>query len=417
MKKKCFCNSVSVGLIILILISAIGIVYVFPNQIRSTILVIKDAGIQLASVILSHNFKSVADIKSNYNNPKKNVRILIVPGHEPNFGGAEFGGLKERDMTVELGQNLQRILENDSKYDVFISRDSQGWNPIFENYFADHKNEIAEWVKASHEEFSRLVLTGSTTRTYSTVIHNSAPKDVALRLYGLTKWSNENDIDIVIHIHFNDNPRRNVSKPGNYSGFSIYVPAKQYGMSASARKIAESISKRLAKYNPISNHPGEVGGLIDDPELIAVGSNNTADAASMLIEYSYIYEPQLQNPEVRSMAIKDLAFQTYLGLQDFFDKKSGIRLTKEYDTSILPYTWGTQFNYGASITPDIFALQTALMFGGVYPPNGRSKNDCPRTGNIGDCTRDSLDIFQDKNGIIGEKGMVGEQTLEALNRQ
>jgi hypothetical protein len=117
------------------------------------------------------------------------------------------------------------------------------------------------------------------------------------------------------------------------------------------------------------------------------------------------------------MAIKDLAFQTYLGLQDFFDKKSGIRLTKEYDTSILPYTWGTQFNYGASITPDIFALQTALMFGGVYPPNGRSKNDCPRTGNIGDCTRDSLDIFQDKNGIIGEKGMVGEQTLEALNRQ
>ena len=356
------------GLIIVVLI-AISFIYIFPNQLRSTLSAIKDAGIQLASVILSHNFRSIAEIKSNYNDPQRKVRVLIVPGHEPNYGGAEFNGLKERDMTVELGQDLQKLLESNSHYQVFVARDTNSWSPEISAYYKNNWNDIVEWTAASREEFSRLVSVGLTTRTYSTVTHNDAARDVALRLYGLTKWSNENNIDIAIHIHFNDNRRPNVSKPGNYSGFSMYVPAAQYGNSTTTKVIADSILKRLAKYNPISDSPGETNGIIDEPELIAVGSNNTADAASILIEYSYIYEPQLQDPQVRSMAIKDLAFQTYLGLQDFFDPSSNASLAKSYDTLILPYKWNAPQVDNKAAASDIFALQTALTFKGVYPPN------------------------------------------------
>jgi N-acetylmuramoyl-L-alanine amidase len=415
-RKKDFRKPITGGVMILVLLIAISFICIFPNQLRSTLSVIKNAGIQLASVILSHNFRSIAEIKSKYEDPQRKVRVLIVPGHEPNYGGSVYGDLLERDMNVELGQNLQKFLESNPHYQVFIARDTNSWSPEISNYYKNNWDDIVEWTAASREEFSRLVSIGSTTRTFSTVTHNDAAREVALRLYGLTKWSNENNIDIAIHIHFNDNRRSDTSRPGKYSGFSMYVPAAQYGNSTTTKVIADSIMKRLAKYNTVSDLPGESSGIIDEPELIAVGSNNTADAASILIEYSYMYEPQLQDSQVRSMAIKDLAFQTYLGLQDFFDSSGNANLARAYDTTILPYKWNTPQVDNKASASDIFALQTALTFKGVYPPTNRTKNDCPRTGAIGNCTRTSLEVFQNKYGVSGETGVAGQRTLELLNQ-
>ena len=59
---------------------------------------------QIAAVIISRKPKTVADLRSRYDDARasgnKKVKILIVPGHEPIYGGAEFGALKERDMNV-----------------------------------------------------------------------------------------------------------------------------------------------------------------------------------------------------------------------------------------------------------------------------------------------------------------------------
>ena len=52
-------------------------------------------------------------------------------------------------------------------------------------------------------------------------IRNIAPDEMGVRLYGINKWANENDIDIVIHVHFNDYPGRPRTGSGKYSGFSI----------------------------------------------------------------------------------------------------------------------------------------------------------------------------------------------------
>ncbi len=420
--KKDFNGLIVASIVGGVFVIALGVFYIFPNQILYALVAIKGAGIQLASVVLRHDFRSVAEIKSNYADAintnsslqtQKKVRILIVPGHEPGYGGSEYASLKERDMTVELGMYLRKFLENDSHYEVFITRDTEVWHPDFTMYFKNNWTDIAEWTKASREEFSSLVSLGSVARTVSTVVHNNAPKSVALRLYGITKWANENAIDITIHIHFNDNPRRNTSIAGKYSGFSIYVPASQYGNSSTTRVIASTIFNRLGKYNSVSNLKGESVGIIDEPDLIAIGANNTADSASMLIEYSYIYEPQFQDSQVSSLAIKDLAFQTYLGLQDFFDPSTSATRSLP-DTSILPYEWsGTLLDYNSS-GQEVYALQTAMMGDGVYPPLGKDKNDCSRSGGFGPCTRASLEAFQNKYKITGETGVVGKKTLVVL---
>ena len=396
----------------------------YPDGMNALVSAIENAGNQLAAVILAHNPRSIAEIQLKYKTaaipqaPK--VKILIVPGHEPDYGGAEYvdpvyGHMYERDLTVELGQDLQGFLQNDVHYQTFITRDAGAWNPVFASYFKDDWNQIIAWQKAYRRQFSQMIANGTVTLPTPQVDHASAPSGVALRLYGITKWSNENNIDLEIHIHFNDYPGHG-SQPGKYTGFAIYVPAAQYENGTTTHAIADMVFKRLAKYNPVSDLPGESLGVVDDPELIALGANDTADAASMLIEYSYIYEPQIDDPVTRSQAIKDMAYQTYLGLEDFFDPSKSAGLARAYDTVALPYTWKDPISAVGTTGPDVFALQTALVEDGDYPPAGRTMNDCPRSGKLGPCTKTGIQTFQDKHGITGEQGVAGPKTIDQLNQ-
>lgn len=347
-------------------------------------------------------------------NPAK-VKILIVPGHEPDFGGAEFGSLKEREMTLELSGYLKEFFEKNEHYEIYVARNDFGWDTNIKKYFDTNWQGIKDFVSESKHEMLRMVNNGVITKLSETVEHNSAPKNVAYRLYGINKWANENKIDIVIHLHFNDYPRTNHKVAGKYSGFSIYVPEKQYSNSTTTRAIANSVFKRIAKYNAVSNLPIEESGIIEEQELIAIGSNNTLDSPSMLIEYGYIYETQFADKEVRSRNLKDLAFQTYLGVQDFFGAGNDVSLV--YDTFMLPYKWEGDITKETIDREAVLALQTALVLEDVYPPKNRSKNDCPRSGKFGPCTINALGEFQRINGIKNEKDKVGEETKKVLNNK
>lgn len=414
-------------ILVLITFGAVAVYSHFGTQVDQISQLFSDATNQLAAVILSHNPKSVNDIQSHYNSPvvplttsnlstATKVRILIVPGHEPDYGGAEFGNLKERNMTVELGQDLEAFLNNNDHYKVFTTRDAYSWMPDFANYFKNNWNDIVAWEKASSVEMAHQISIGSTTKSVALVTHNKARADVGYRLFGITKWANENDVDITIHIHFNDDTEHPDGIPGKHSGFAIYVPEHQYANSTTTKAIAETVYKRLAKYNPVSDMSAESKGIIEDPDLIAVGAKNTANSASMLIEYGYIYQSEFLNPDTRSIALKDLAYQTYLGLQDFFDATSSVALGYSYDTVTLPYSWIHPISGKNIQNPDVFALQTALISSGDYPPIHKSMNDCPRTGGFGQCTKDALTLFQKKFGITGEQDSVGEKTLQVLNK-
>jgi len=351
---------------------------------------------------------------SSATNGQDKVRIFLMPGHEPEAGGTEFGQLKERDMVVELANHLEGLLVNDLHYEVIVGRDKKAWNPSIDLYFKNNWNDIVTFVSSSKNEMIRLISSGRLYRLEEGVVeHNDLPKNAALRLYGINKWNNENKTDITIHIHFNDHRRANMKLPGDYTGFSIYVPEKQYSNSTSTRVIADHIYKRLSRYSPVSNLPDENVGIVQEQDLIAIGAYNTADSASLLIEYGYIYEPQYLDEIAKDITIKDMAFQTYLGLQDFF---GGNNSNVVFDTLTLPYVWKNNISKDKFDRRDVIALQSALILDGVYPPKDKTKNECPRTGKFGPCTMSAVTEFQNKYGITGEKNIVGEKTRAVLNR-
>ncbi|MDE2038350.1 MAG: peptidoglycan-binding protein [Patescibacteria group bacterium] len=408
----------------LIVAVAFGIPWIVANDpegVNGLIAAVQRAGEQAAAVIISHNPVTIADLHSDYtaaalpDSPKK-IRILVVPGHEPDYGGAEyqssFGRIKERDLTVELAADLESFLQSDARFQVFASRDANGWTPTFADYFKNGWNDIVAWEQANKEQFTSLVKAGSVRQAPATVVHADAPTDVALRLYGIDKWANENDIDIMIHVHFNDYPGHG-SGPGKYTGFAIYIPEKQYENSTTTAALADGVFKRLSAFNPVSDLTGESDGIVPDPDLIALGAFDSVNAASMLVEYSYIYEPQLDDPATRSIFLNDLAYQTYLGIRDFFEPGSagpGV-----YGTAALPHTWASPMSAGGAASADVFALQSALIQDGDYPPAGSSLTDCPRTGKYGPCTTEAVLQFQKKHGIAGANGNAGPATVAELN--
>jgi N-acetylmuramoyl-L-alanine amidase len=387
----------------------------FPQQADTFLATIRSFGGQLAAVV-THNPRTISQLQKKYSvdaeKGRAKIRVLIMPGHEPGYGGAEYGDIKERELNVELAENLAGFLRANSKYEVVVARTDESWNPSLQAYFKNAWNTIIEWQKA-HKEESLRAISQQKTNFVPKVHHNSAPNDIAYRLYGITKWSNENNVDIAIHVHFNDYPGHGWKIPGEYSGFAIYVPEAQYQNGTTTRAVAGNVFRRLATYNPVSDFQGESSGIVDERELIAVGANDTADAASLLIEYAYIYEPQIVDPTARTLALKDLAYQTYLGLEDFFNPGVTTVAAKAYDTLILPYTWQSTFSEQTS-SNDVYALQTALIVDGVYPPTSRSKNECPRTGKMGPCTREAIKMFQNKYGIEST-GTIGPKTVEKLN--
>lgn len=215
--------------------------------------------------------------------PGEKIRILIVPGHESNYGGTNFGSIYERNLVVEIGQDLKKYLDSDNKYQAFITRDNKAWNQTFYDYFKNNTNSITAWEKTNQQKVSTLKILGN--GSFQRLNHVKASAEAALNLYGITKWANENRIDLMIHIHLNDYPRERTNMAGKYSGLAIYVPAKQYANSSATKAVADSIFKRFSLYNPVSNLPQESLGVVDDPELIAVGANNNADSGSMLIDF------------------------------------------------------------------------------------------------------------------------------------
>lgn len=354
--------------------------------------------------------EAASETKKNKNNEK--VRILVVPGHDIQFPGTQYKNLTELELTVGLGEKLSALLKKEDVFDVTLSQTAEDYNPELLSYFDKKRNAIVAFMAAQKELMERYVGTGEIERVVN-VQHNAAPTEAAFRLYGMNRWANENEMDIVIHIHFNDYPGRTRTARGKYSGFAIYIPERQYSNAKGSNSVARSIHKRLATLYPESDLPKENTGLVEDQELIALGSNNTLDGASMLIEYGYIYEPTLSNPDTRNVVLEDLAFQTYLGITDFFGAGTNERYA--YKTRLLPYGWHIDLEEDVEAKRDILSLQAVLTLEEVYPPPGKSKNDCGLTGFFGPCTKASIKLFQQKHGIAPAEGYVGEKTRSKLN--
>jgi len=343
------------------------------------------------------------------------LKVLLVPGHDNEHSGAVFGLLTEANLNLELARYLNELFSNDEKFESLFVRDfaTGDYVPTFNNYFTTERAAILNFMNSRKELLRKLIDAGEFER-HVTVNHNFALEEVALKLYGVNKWANENGVDLSIHIHFNDYPgRRNSSR---YSGFSIYVPEDQYPNSRASREIGQSISDQLKNFSATSNHPLEANGMIESQELIAVGSHASQDGAAVLIEYGYIYESRLNNPELRKLVLRELAMETYRGVKSYFDK------TDVESSTILPHRFSSNLQNGSE-GGEVLALQYALRNDSLYPPPGHSLNDCPINGRFGPCTEAAVRLFQTKHqteilaplGLSTPTGVVGPSTIEKLN--
>jgi N-acetylmuramoyl-L-alanine amidase len=364
-----------------------------------------------ASATTSPAFPTVitqGDIQAKYaaaglGGPK--VKILIMPGHEPGYGGAEEGGLKEREIAVTISNKLAADLAADPRLEVTVARTDTAWLPALSEYFESEWKNIQKFVASHKKAMQKLQKSGKVIDRSFEVEHNTAPSDVAYRLYGITKWANEEGYDLVIHPHLNYNVGAQFQ-----SGFAVYVPDAQYGNAAASRPLGEDIMEELERIDTSSTLPIETYGLVEDQDLIALGAYNTANYAVALIEYAYIYESKIMQPGARDSVLADMAWETYRGIEKYL----GAALPAK-DTTVLPFAWQQVTIKQGDSTPEIYALQVALHKAGFYPPAGQLLVGCPISGYAGDCTVTALKAFQKSKGLE-QTGSIGPRTIAALKK-
>lgn len=361
---------------------------------------------------------SVSDLKAAYANATAGgdkVRVLVVPGHEPDYGGAQYSGYYERELAVDLSEKIATELRTDPNFEVLVARGMTGWNDDFDRYFDRSMSSVKKFVDEHKKAMKKLLKKGKLEENEEQASHNAAPDDVALRLYGITKWANDHEVDLMIHVHLNDTGGHTDTTPGAYSGLTIYVPDKQYGNAKASRAVAEPVFEALNELNATSTLPIEDKGIVEDQELIALGAYNTSEVPSILLEYGYIYEPKFTEEAVRPTVFTDMAFGTANGVKDFF----GANVSNKYPTKVLPYTWTTDVtatSTTASTTASVglYALQAALHELGFYPPSQTSLINCPIDGVMRDCVTNALKDYQTSKSLEAT-GALGPATRNALN--
>ena len=248
--------------------------------------------------------------------------ILIVPGHDTNTGGANFKNIYERNLVVDVANDISTILSQDPKYKVIVARDRKVWNPIFASYFLDDRQAILDF-KNQHQASDKLLLSSGQKKVIiDSAAHSIVNQKSAIELYGINKWANENDVDLIIHLHFNSSKRKNMNKPGTYHGFDIFIPERQRANFNVSQDIAENIYKELQKkFTPETNRT-DYNSLFEDQSLIALGASDTLNRPAVLIEYAYIYEKMLLTYASQKEAIKEMAEQTVAGIKDYVNSKN-----------------------------------------------------------------------------------------------
>ena len=249
----------------------------------------------------------------------KPIKILIVPGHDNEFSGARYKNIKEASMNLVLGTQIYNFLKKDKRFEVYITRDQNGYLKNLQDYFSTEKEDILTFKNNAKKNIKIKISSGDFI-SKTTVPHVAVSSNVAIKLYGINKWANENNIDAVIHIHFNDYPRPIDSAIGKYKGFVVYMPDKQFPNALESDKLAKSIFIELAKKYSTSTYPKEAGGLIPDQKLIALGASETLNESvrSVLVEYGYIYQKIFRESSTRHEAYKNMADLTAKGIENYF---------------------------------------------------------------------------------------------------
>ncbi len=271
-------------------------------------------------IVLTNTLDTKAFFNDLLSQKPEKIKVLIVAGHEPDAGGAdEFKKIKERDLNLQLATQLRDTLSKDQNIEVLMVRDERGWNTELESFVTTNEKEIMGWVSEMKQKMFAAVDAGKMELINPDMKHNEAASNAVLFLYGTNKWIEEKNIDLVLHIHFNSNPKIN-GKP-NYRGYAMYVPEKQYTNASSSLVFANYLYNEIDKIQKKSNMPQEKDTIIEDQELVATGNYNTLKIPSVVIEYAYMYEPIMVNTKTRNTFIETAASSTAVAIEKYIAER------------------------------------------------------------------------------------------------
>src|SRR3989344_8090916 len=85
------------------------------------------------------------DLQQRYQSSR--LKILIVPGHDNQHSGTFYRGVKEADLTLEMGRYLEEFLRNDPRFDVKNARlgATGNYTPELEIYFSSQREAIKQF--------------------------------------------------------------------------------------------------------------------------------------------------------------------------------------------------------------------------------------------------------------------------------
>ena len=341
---------------------------------------------------------------------KDKIRILIVPGHDEKNYGTSYKNLKEVNLNRRLAEHMAGFFGREQGFRVTLAADRGGFNKKLEEYLDREESNIKDFESFYKKTTAKLEERGEISLDQH-VAHNTASSDTVFMLYGINKFANDEDFDIVIHVHFNDYPGRGLDDRGKYKGLSVYIPEPEFSNGRASRPFANKIFERLTKFFPRSTNPVEAAGVIEDSELIAIGAFNTADPIALLIEYGYVYEPQITNPELRDAVLKEMAYQTFVGTKSFFEPEFALETTP---TLLIPNEWSINLEKRAPQNTDVLSLEALLKIGGFFPGPGETLESCPIDGDFDDCTKNALISFQNNYGLKAT-GALDSSTRDFIN--
>ncbi|OHA59259.1 MAG: hypothetical protein A2589_03555 [Candidatus Vogelbacteria bacterium RIFOXYD1_FULL_46_19] len=261
-------------------------------------------------------------VSAEFDFTAKPYKILLVPGHDLVSRGGFFKELTEEQVARELARVIAKELKADGRFEVITTRDydTGEYTEEFQQYFSSAEVQILSFRRTVRQAMDQLLKTGAITATEPAVDHNYAPNQTAFILYGINKWANDNEVDLALHLHFNDYPRELKDHIGKYQGFAIYIPERQFTNATSSKIAGDSLAAALGRVSPPSNFPLEADVIIETQDLIAVGSHNSQTHPALLVEYGYIYESKYYLLARREKFLPILAEATYRGLVDYFSK-------------------------------------------------------------------------------------------------
>jgi N-acetylmuramoyl-L-alanine amidase len=250
------------------------------------------------------------------------VKILLVPGHDNEIWGAQYGNVKEAAMNLAVAQRVYNALKKDKRFEVHITRNTEGYTKEFADYFATERQNIITFRDNAKKETQGKIQNGDFLEKEN-VPHNNVTEDVSVILYGINKWASDNKMDAVLHIHFNDYPRDDKWEVGKHKGFAIYMPDHQLENGFESGQLAANLYIQLDKKYNSSTYEPELGGLVREQKLIAIGANHTLapSVRSVLVEYGYIYEKIFRKYGTRHQAYNDMAKATAQGIKNYFKIK------------------------------------------------------------------------------------------------